>query len=122
MFARSLREEKRAAKVHWLPPQPHAGERTLLTRSRFGDAVKEALRHFDQTDLLAGNALLDADLLSRGGSDVATPQALKTLLVNTAAALFESERDRKPISIPRLNSRPPRRSWVCRSAPIAAIW
>jgi len=71
------------------------GKRTLLTRSRFGDAVREALRHFDQTDLLAGNPLLQADLLCQAGSDGATPQALKTLLAQTAATLFEGERDRK---------------------------
>ena len=72
-----------------------ADKRTLLTRSGFGDAVREALRHFDQTDLLAGNALFHADLLSRAGSEGASPQALKALLAQTAATLFESERDHR---------------------------
>src|SRR5262249_55607541 len=56
-------------------------------------AVRDALRHFNQTDLLVGNALLHADLLTRFGE--ATPQSLKALLADTAAALFVNERDRR---------------------------
>jgi hypothetical protein len=44
----------------------------LLTRSDFESAVKDALRHYTQTDLLAENALLRARLLTRSeghGSD-----------------------------------------------------
>jgi adenylate cyclase len=88
-----LREEEQAA-MSAGRRSTDADKRTL-TRSGFGDAVREALRHFDQTDLLAGNALLYADLLSRAGSDGASPQALKALLAQTAATLFESERDHK---------------------------
>lgn len=65
----------------------------MLTRSDFGDAVRDALRHYNQTDLLVGNALLHADLLTRLGA--ATPQSLKALLADTAAALFVNERDRR---------------------------
>jgi hypothetical protein len=36
-----------------------------LTRSDFQSAVKDALRHYTQADLLTGNALLHARLLTR---------------------------------------------------------
>src|SRR5712691_2834251 len=40
---------------------------TLLTHSDFGSAVRDAFRHYVRTDLLAGNALLHAQLLTRSG-------------------------------------------------------
>jgi hypothetical protein len=55
-----------------------------LTRSDFESAVKDALRHYTQADLLAGNALLYTRLLTGSGSDATTPQALRTLLADTA--------------------------------------
>src|SRR5215471_11542684 len=69
--------------------------RTLLTRSDFESAVKDALRHYTQADLLAGNALLHASVLTRSEPDGATPQALRALLADTAKALFAGERDRR---------------------------
>jgi TolB-like protein len=71
------------------------GRASLLTRSDFGSAVKNALRHYTQADLLAGNALLHAPLLTRSGPGAATPQALRALLAETARTLFASERDRR---------------------------
>ena len=68
---------------------------TLLTRLEFEDAVKNALRHYVRTDLLAGNALLHAQVLTRSGAGAATPTALKALLSGTAETLFSSERDRR---------------------------
>jgi adenylate cyclase len=68
---------------------------TLLTPSDFGSAVKDALRHYVRTDLLAGNALLHAQILARSGPGAATPQALKTLIVETAESLFANERDQR---------------------------
>ncbi len=41
---------------------------TLLTRSDFESAVKDALRHYTRTDLLTGNALLHAQLLTQSDS------------------------------------------------------
>jgi len=67
----------------------------LLTRSDFDSAVKDALRHYTQADLLAENALLRTRLLTRCEPGAATPQALKALLAETAKALFAGERDRR---------------------------
>jgi hypothetical protein len=66
----------------------------LLTRSDFESAVKDALRHYTQADLLAGNALLQARLLT-GSGGAATPESLRTLLAETAKTLFVSERDQR---------------------------
>jgi adenylate cyclase len=66
-----------------------------LTRSDFESAVKDALRHYTQADLLAENALLHTRLLTRSRSTATTPQALRTLLADTAKNLFASERDQR---------------------------
>jgi hypothetical protein len=66
-----------------------------LTRSDFESAVKDALRHYTQADLLAGNALLHARVLTGSGSGATTPQALRRLLADTAKTLFASERDQR---------------------------
>jgi adenylate cyclase len=68
---------------------------TLLTHSDFGSAVRDALRHYVRTDLLAGNALLHAQLLTRSGPGAATPQALKALIAETAESLFANQRDQR---------------------------
>ena len=67
----------------------------MLTRSEFESALKGALRHYTQTDLLTGNALLHARVLSLSGPDGNTPQKLRALLGETADSLFANERDRK---------------------------
>jgi adenylate cyclase len=67
----------------------------VLTRSDFDSAIKVALRHYTRTDLLAGNALLHARVLSRDGPSGNTPQALRALLGETADSLFANERDRR---------------------------
>jgi len=67
----------------------------LLTRSDFESAVKDALRHYTQADLLAGNALLHASVLTRSEPGGATPQALRALVADTAKALFAGERDQR---------------------------
>jgi predicted ATPase/TolB-like protein/tetratricopeptide (TPR) repeat protein len=67
----------------------------LLTRSDFESAVKDALRHFTQVDLLVGNALLLARLWVHSGPRAATPQALRALLVESAKTVFASERDQR---------------------------
>ena len=67
----------------------------MLTRSHFGSAVKDALRQYSRTDLLAQNVLLHAQLLTRSGWDAATPVALKTLIADGAETLFANERDRR---------------------------
>ena len=67
----------------------------LLTRPDFESAVRDALRHYTQIDLLAANALLQARLLTGPGSGAATPQSLQTLLDETAKALFSGERDHR---------------------------
>ena len=59
----------------------------MLTRSEFESAVRNALRHYTQPDLLTGNALLHTRLLTGSGSDATTPQALRTLLAEQALAI-----------------------------------
>ena len=67
----------------------------MLTRSEFESAVKDALRHYTQADLLAGNALLHARLVTRSTAGAATPQVLRALLAETAKTLFAGERDQR---------------------------
>jgi TolB-like protein/cytochrome c-type biogenesis protein CcmH/NrfG len=66
-----------------------------VTRSEFESAVKDALRHYTQADLLAGNALLHTRLLTRSAAGAPTPQVLRTLLAETAKTLFAGERDQR---------------------------
>ena len=66
-----------------------------LTRSDFESAVKDALRHYTQADLLAGNALLHTRLLARAEPGAPPPQALRAMLAATAKALFSGERDQR---------------------------
>jgi TolB-like protein/Tfp pilus assembly protein PilF len=66
-----------------------------LTRSDFEAAVKDALRHYTQADLLAGNLLLYSPLQTRSGPSASTPQFLRTLLADTAKTLFAGERDKR---------------------------
>jgi hypothetical protein len=67
----------------------------LLTRLDFESAVKDALRHYTQADLLAENALLRTRLLMRPERGAATPQALRTFVAETAKTLFAGERDQR---------------------------
>jgi hypothetical protein len=67
----------------------------LLTRPEFESAVKDALRHYTQADLLAGNALLHARLVTRSAAGAATPKVLRALLAETAKTLFAGERDQR---------------------------
>ena len=67
--------------------------RSSLSRAEFARAVKDALRHYTQADMLAKNALLHSGLLRHSEARVATPQVLSSLLVGTAEYLFVSARD-----------------------------
>ena len=67
----------------------------MLARSEFENAVKEALRHYTQPDLLAENALLRTRLLTSSKPGAATPEGLQILLAETAKALFAGERDQR---------------------------
>ena len=67
----------------------------IFTRSDFESAVEDALRHYTQADLLAGNPLLYSQLLTRSGPGGPTPQSLRTLLAETAKTLFSGERDQR---------------------------
>jgi TolB-like protein/tetratricopeptide (TPR) repeat protein len=68
---------------------------TLLTRSDFESAVKDALRHYTRTDLLTGNALLHAQLFAESDPNTATPRALRSLIAESAESLFANERDQR---------------------------
>src|SRR3954470_13647703 len=76
-------------------PGTQSGHASVLTRSDFSGAIRDALRSYVQTDLLAGNALLEAQVVARGTPGTATPQALKALLAETAETLFAGGRDQK---------------------------
>jgi hypothetical protein len=98
---------------------------TLLTRSDFENAVKEALRHYTRTDLLTGNALLHAQALTRSASGAATPSALRTVIAESAKALFVNERDQRLYRVldltyfnPARNKKLPPSGWECLLAPI----
>jgi TolB-like protein/Tfp pilus assembly protein PilF len=67
----------------------------LLTHSDFESAVKQALRHCTQIDLLASSVLLQARLLTPSGQQTANPQALRALLIETASTLFADDKDQK---------------------------
>ncbi len=67
----------------------------MLTRADFGATLKDALRHYLRADLLAGNALLQARLLTGWGSSAAPPAALRALIAETAKTLFADERDQR---------------------------
>ena len=66
-----------------------------LTRPDFASAVREALRQYVRTDLLAGNTLLHARLLARPDGTTPAPGELKALIAQTADTLFGNERDRR---------------------------
>src|ERR1700731_735050 len=76
-------------------PACSLGRGSLVTRSEFESAVKDALRHYTQADLLAGNALLHARLITRSPAGAATPKILRALLAETAKTLFAGERDQR---------------------------
>jgi TolB-like protein/Flp pilus assembly protein TadD len=68
---------------------------TELTRSDFSNEVKDALRSYVRTDLLSASPLLRTQLLRRSAPSGTAPQALKTLLTETAESLFSNGRDSK---------------------------
>src|ERR1700731_633677 len=76
-------------------PACSLGRGSLLTRPEFESAVKDALRHYTQADLLAGNALLHARLITRSPAGAATPKILRALLAETTKTLFAGERDQR---------------------------
>jgi TolB-like protein len=76
-------------------PAVQIGTHPALAHSEFESAVKDALRHFTRADLLVGNALLRARILTRSGRGAATPQGLRTLLAGTAETLFANDRDQR---------------------------
>jgi TolB-like protein/cytochrome c-type biogenesis protein CcmH/NrfG len=72
---------------------------SLLTHAEFESAVKDALHHYTRIDLLAGSALLRSQLMTRPGQEVDYPQALRSLLVETASTLFADERDKRILRV-----------------------
>jgi TolB-like protein len=67
----------------------------VLAHAGFESAVKDALRHFPRADLLVGNVLLQSRIVTGRGTAIATPQALRTLLAETAETLFANDRDQR---------------------------
>jgi TolB-like protein len=66
-----------------------------LSRDEFDAAVKEALRHFQRSDLLVANKLLNTRLARRRGLTVAGANDLRAALAETAEILFANARDEK---------------------------
>jgi hypothetical protein len=64
-----------------------------LAYAEFAAALKDALRDFHSTDLLARNPLLRGGIGNLGGS--AGPLELKALLSETVSTLFGNPRDEK---------------------------
>lgn len=68
---------------------------TVLTRTEFDGAVKDALRHYTRADMLVGNKLLYIQALKQHGPVAAGTQGLRTMLAETAETLFANTRDEK---------------------------
>ena len=66
---------------------------TALAYTEFAGALKDALRDFHRTDLLAQNPLLRSGI--GGLSETAGPLELKALLSQTVSTLFGNARDEK---------------------------
>jgi TolB-like protein len=67
----------------------------LSTREEFHSAVKDALRHYAQSDLLAGSELFRTQVVQQRWSGAATIQDIRAMLAETAKRLFDNPRDRK---------------------------
>src|SRR4051812_36831733 len=78
-----------------------SGHASLLTRSDFSGPINDALRSYDRTDVLAGNALLETKVVARRPG-AATSEALKALLAETAETLFAGGRGQKEYRVLQL--------------------
>ena len=75
------------------PDLPPAAPPPALAYADFAAALKDALRDFHSTDLLARNPLLRAGICNLGGSS--GPLELKALLSETVSTLFGNAREEK---------------------------
>ena len=71
------------------------GKFAMLTREHFGNAVKDALRHYTRTDLLSGNPLRRMRVVTRLGGETASVAHLRQVLADAAETLFANARDHK---------------------------
>jgi TolB-like protein/Flp pilus assembly protein TadD len=76
-------------------PDLQGGTPPRLTHSEFDSAVKDLLRNYTRPDLLMGNALLRARIVTCHAPGAATPRALRAFLAETAKTLFANDRDQK---------------------------
>jgi hypothetical protein len=67
----------------------------MLARSDFASAVKDALRHFTQLDMLLRSPLLRTHVMEARVTGPPTAQDLRVMLAETAELLFGNERDQK---------------------------
>jgi TolB-like protein/Flp pilus assembly protein TadD len=67
----------------------------MLSRTDFREALKQALRQYQRTDLLGKSVLLNTELIARSGARGDPPSALKELIGETARTLFANARDQK---------------------------
>ena len=77
----------------------HPGTFTMLTRSDFHVAVKDALRHYARADLLLGNPLLEARIATGHGGKPAGVAHLQQVLVEAAETIFVNERDQRLLRV-----------------------
>jgi adenylate cyclase len=66
-----------------------------LSRTEFDTAIKDALRHYTRTDILAASKLLSFRVLQQRHSGNGNVQDLRALLAESADTLFDNPRDRK---------------------------
>jgi TolB-like protein/Flp pilus assembly protein TadD len=66
-----------------------------MKRAEFDLAVRDALRHYARTDLLAANPLLHAHIVARRATGPANVDQVQQMLAETAGTIFAAERDQK---------------------------
>jgi adenylate cyclase len=71
----------------------------MLTRSDFHVAVKDALRFYTRADLLLGNPLLKARIVTAGGARSAGVAHLRQVLAQAAETIFVNERDQRLLRV-----------------------
>jgi len=71
------------------------GASTMLTRSDFHIAVKDALRYYTRADLLLGNPLLQTRIVTAHGAKTAGVAHLRRVLAEAAETIFVNERDQR---------------------------
>lgn len=91
-----VKAEPKAVPLHhqWPLVSP-VSPRKVLSQAEFAAAVRDALRHFTRSDLLAENPLARARVVASSAEPEAAPAALRALLREAIATLETNPRDAK---------------------------